>query len=97
MRFSIPSRKDSPVTTGQPLQDVEKAEAVRGENAERWAGDAVGARDGDKEIEKRVVRKLDKRLVSLVFVLCTSPLLNTFIKALTIQDLLAYLDRSNIG
>jgi len=96
MGFSIPSRKDGAVTAGQPSQDVEKAEAVRGENAERWAVNAAGARDGDKEIEKRVVRKLDKRLVSLVFVLCTSPP-NTFINALTIQDLLAYLDRSNIG
>jgi hypothetical protein len=51
-------------------RDPEKEGAVENQYADQVPPSADAIRI-DAEIEKRVVRKLDKRLISLVFVLCT--------------------------
>jgi hypothetical protein len=55
----------------------------------------------DPAIEKRVIRKLDMNVVPLVMALCTSPQTLLFDDELANDvaslDLLAFLDRSNIG
>ncbi|KAF2793118.1 MFS general substrate transporter [Melanomma pulvis-pyrius CBS 109.77] len=64
-----------------PSRDPEKGEAVANDDIGDAGHTTVDPTPIDAEVEKRVLRKLDRRLVSLVFVLY----------------LLAYLDRSNIG
>lgn len=71
------SKKDNPssvenssINAAAPT-DPEKAEAMAIENG-RQSPIAPSPTYIDPELEKRVVRKLDKRLVSLVFVLCES-------------------------
>lgn len=59
---------DSPEGRIPSPNDPEKAEmAIEGDNQTSVPATAPQI---DPELEKRVVRKLDKRLVSLVFVLC---------------------------
>lgn len=52
------------------------------------------------DIERRVVRKMDLRVVPLVTTLCTSSIVYTTVEehlSKSCSDLLAFLDRSNIG
>lgn len=85
-----------PAASGTVSSDPEKAEAMAIENGNPNPGPLSPARI-DRELEKRVIRKLDKRLVSLVFVLCESYTPNSKAERTNNPDLLAYLDRSNIG
>ncbi|TVY57273.1 High-affinity nicotinic acid transporter [Lachnellula cervina] len=89
MGFLSKSKKDEPSSVEDPTalstaapNDPEKAEAITMENGNQ---SPIPLPTSPPHIvpalEKRVLRKLDKRLVSLAFVLY----------------LLAYLDRSNIG
>ncbi len=56
----------------------------------------VGGTD-DAALERKVVSKLDRNLVPLVFALCSS-IPSLLLEELTLRsDLLSYLDRSNVG
>lgn len=90
-----PSTVENPAISAAAPSDPEKAEAIAIENGNQSPNPPSPTRI-DPELEKRVIRKLDKRLVSLVFVLCKSYAVNSK-TSLTTPDLLAYLDRSNIG
>jgi hypothetical protein len=81
MGFLSKFKKDEPSAAGagdlaavSPAaspDDPEKADAMAIENASQTPV-APSSPHIDPELEKRVLRKLDKRLVSLVFVLCKS-------------------------
>jgi hypothetical protein len=90
-----PSTLEDPAVSAATPSDPEKAEAMAIENGNE-SPNVPSPTSIDPELEKRVIRKLDKRLVSLVFVLCKSYTSNSQ-ASLTTPDLLAYLDRSNIG
>jgi hypothetical protein len=90
-----PSSAEDPEVSAAAPGDPEKAEAIAIENGSQSPNIPSPTRI-DPELEKRVIRKLDKRLVSLVFVLCKF-YASSSQTSLTTPDLLAYLDRSNIG
>jgi len=49
------------------------------------------------EMEKRLLRKLDRRLIPHIMFLCMRKLSLMALPSLTSSDMLSYLDRSNIG
>lgn len=66
------SRASSPneqFTTTRTVGDDQEKDLAMGNEYENQGPSAESVRI-DAEIEKRVIRKLDKRLISLVFVLC---------------------------
>ena len=65
-----PSPNEQPTTTRTIENDQEKEAAMENEYGNQ--GPSAESVRIDAEIEKRVIRKLDKRLISLVFVLCKS-------------------------
>jgi hypothetical protein len=77
----------------------EGQEAVQREVLELGATHEIYGSPYDREVEKRLVRKLDLHFVSLLFVLCTSPahVLNCRRETYYYTDMLSFLDRSNIG
>jgi hypothetical protein len=77
----VPSTTDDPAATSTAAHlETEKADVSPVEDGNE-SPNAATAHHVTPEVERRLVRKLDKRLVPLVMVLY----------------LLAYLDRSNIG
>ncbi|TVY24197.1 MFS transporter [Lachnellula hyalina] len=111
MGFLSKFKKDEPSSVEHPVEDStaistaapndpEKAEVITMENGNQTPLPLPTSPPHiDPALEKRVVRKLDKRLVSLAFVLCTYNLNSKLRNCLLTKtpDLLAYLDRSNIG
>lgn len=63
------SPNENSTTTGTIAGDPEKAVATQNSHGAQTEPSADSVRI-DAEIEKRVIRKLDKRLISLVFTLC---------------------------
>ncbi|TVY86254.1 putative transporter, partial [Lachnellula willkommii] len=107
MGFLSKFKKDEPppvedptaISTAAP-NDPEKAEVITMENGNQSSiPTPANPPPIDPALEKRVLRKLDKRLVSLAFVLCTTSSTSKLKNCLLTRtpDLLAYLDRSNIG
>lgn len=96
-----------------PLPTVGEEEAVENlpqSDPEKGENEKLEGRDGSQDvatipshiaagIEKSMLRKLDRRLISMVFVLCKNhdAHLQAPYSILTSLDLLSYLDRSNIG
>lgn len=78
--------------------DPEKVMEQQEESA--WHGKSSQPQQFDAALEKRIVRKIDMHLIPLVMVLCAyCPPVPYTEYPLTVlpTDLLAYLDRSNIG
>jgi hypothetical protein len=94
----IPSTAEDPAairTAARLQQDAEKGEVGQ---VDRGGSPIEAPSHITPELERRVLRKLDTRLVPLVMVLCTSPSLPPLTSRCRRRvDLLAYLDRSNIG
>lgn len=90
------------MTTGQAKDEEERGD---GADVKKQAVEDVGGltqcnNQIDLGAEKTVLRKLDWRIVTLTFVLCLfRPFIHNFLTVLNYQhpDLLATLDRSNIG
>lgn len=94
----VPSTAEDPaaISTAAHL-DPEKQDAAQFDGGDVGSSNGRPAFHVTSEMEKRVVRKLDQRLVPLVMGLCTKCLLLNLVIYWLIADLLAYLDRSNIG
>lgn len=86
---------------GSPVQeDSEKYVGHHGADASQTHDTSPTPRHYDLALEKRVVRKIDRHLIPLVMILCksgTTPLPRIQKLTCITTDLLAYLDRSNIG